>query len=104
MRYTVRVIAAQGSRELEAVAKLTGEPAAGVQVAAVSTQPTTIRLTGPQPALLALEDRVPTEPLDVTGWKESSAKVVPLALPEGVRAEPDEVTVTVTLTDRDPAR
>jgi len=98
--FTVKVSAALGQQEVTVVPRVFGTPAAGLEVSVSRVEPAVVVLSGPQPVLTTLAERIQTAPVDVTGWKQSSERRVALALPAGISAQPSEVTVTVTLAAR----
>ena len=92
----------EGVRRLQVPvrARLRGEPARGYAVAAVTVAPSTVEVLGPESAMANLQ-AVQTEPVDVTGARESFKRAIPLALfPERLRlgdGEATSVEVRVTL-------
>ena len=100
--YTVRVVASEGSRTMVVEPRWSGRPNGNLEAIECRAEPSTVVLTGPQPVLDTLAERIKTAPVDVTGWKESSERRVALALPAGISAQPKEVTVVVTLAARRP--
>lgn len=65
-----------------------GDPAQGYRLLDVSVEPDSVLVTGP-PGLLESLSRIRTEPIDITGLRESVTQTVALALPAGI--ELDEV-------------
>ncbi|MBI5832429.1 MAG: hypothetical protein HZB16_09000 [Armatimonadetes bacterium] len=100
--YTVKVVALRGAQAFTVAPRVSGQPAAGYEVTESRAEPAMVVLSGPRPALATLAERIETEPVDVTGWKQSSERRVALALPAGISAQPREVAVVVTLTARRP--
>ncbi len=65
-----------------------GDPAQGYRLLDVNVEPDSVLVTGP-PGLLESLSRIRTEPIDITGLRESVTQTVALALPAGI--ELDEV-------------
>lgn len=65
-----------------------GDPAQGYRLLDVNVEPDSALVTGP-PGLLESLSRIRTEPIDITGLRESVTQTVTLALPAGI--ELDEV-------------
>jgi YbbR domain-containing protein len=95
--YKVAIFAEAGARPTPVKVQLTGTPAAGRQVVAVRCEPAMVVLSGDAAALAKVVDGVPTAAVEIAGKKSSFEGRVGLALPSGVTARPETVTVTVTL-------
>lgn len=65
-----------------------GDPAQGYRLLDVNVEPDSVLVTGP-PGLLESLSQIRTEPIDITGLRESVTQTVALALPAGI--ELDEV-------------
>jgi YbbR domain-containing protein len=78
-------------------AVVTGTPAAGFEVAAISVDPVAVGVEGDANDLAAL-DRADTQSVSVSGASSDVTATVALALPDGVQSlGPTSVTVTVRL-------
>lgn len=95
--YRVPIRPLAGARPVPVKAVLSGAPGAGREVGAVHCQPASVTVTGDAASLAALAAGVPTAPLEVNGQTRSFERRVSLALPPGVVARPDAVTVQVTI-------
>ena len=80
-------------------AQVTGEPAAGYQVAQVLVDPATVIVSGP-PAMLAEVTSVSTLPFSISEATSTQTGDVRIALPRDVRAEVEKVRVTVVIEQR----
>ncbi|HEX5938750.1 MAG TPA: CdaR family protein [Dehalococcoidia bacterium] len=78
------------------VVRTTGTPAAGFQLTNLTVSPLTVVISGPLEALRDIES-VTTSPVDLGDAAESFSEEVDLDLPEGVTAQPDTVSVDVTV-------
>ncbi len=76
------------------VPTIVGTPSPGLMVSRVTTDPATVALTGPG-SLLAGIQAAATSPVDLSGVRGDLSRRVALALPGGVSAPTDRVTVVV---------
>ena len=77
--------------------RITGTPAPGFALAAITVEPSTVTVRG-LPDVLTEIDEVLTEELDVGGLSENQEVELELALPDGARfLEPESGVVTVTV-------
>lgn len=93
---TVRVtvpIVAWAEKVVPVVPSAAGQPAAGYRVERLASDPAEVRLSGPKEALANVAS-VYAEPLDVTGRDADVSGKVGLILPDGVAADPADVTVS----------
>ena len=87
------------SRPLVVTPELTGTPAAGYNVVAVSVSPLTVTVSGPK-EFIEQAETIRTKPVDVDGKDEDVVKSVSLELPEGTGVSVvggGSVTVTVKI-------
>lgn len=93
---TMTVTPVEASRASVPLPTTQGSVAPGHEVVAISVDPLTVVLTGPQEQLNAL-DSVRTAPISLTGLTGTQTFHVRVTTPPGVTATPDTVTVTVTV-------
>ena len=97
VRVTIIVSSSQTSRASAVVPKQTGNPPAGWQLVAITVNPATVVLSGPQELLNAL-DSVSTSTISLNGLTGTNSRTVTVTPPQGVTADPSTVTVTITIT------
>jgi YbbR domain-containing protein len=95
-RISIRVFSEPETRTLPVSPVVTGTPAAGFEIDAITVNPSTVFVEGDADPLASLA-RVDTEPVSVSGLSETRTFETELALPEGivpVDAGPVRVTVS----------
>lgn len=96
-RVTIPVFTNRQSRTLPVAPVVTGTPAAGFEIAAVTVEPAVVTVEGDADQLSALT-QLDTQPVSVTGASSDVSLAVPLDLPTGVvPLGIESVRVTVTL-------
>jgi YbbR domain-containing protein len=86
------------SRPLPVTPELSGSPAAGYQMTAITVDPSIVSVEGDADAILGLVE-APTDSVSVAGATQDIVQNVGLDLPEGVQpAGGEDVTVRVTVT------
>jgi YbbR domain-containing protein len=98
-RARVRVAVARelGNRTLPVVPVLTGAPAAGYRIVAITVEPLIVTISGESATIAALEGAF-TEAISVEGRTTDLEAVVNLDLPDGVVVNgTEQVTVTLTI-------
>ena len=93
---TVTVSSVITSRASAVLPKVTGSVLSGHQMVAISANPLTVVLTGPQDLLNAL-DSIPTQAISLNGLFGDHTFQVKITPPAGVVADPDTVTVTISI-------
>jgi YbbR domain-containing protein len=78
---------------------LSGAPAAGYRVEAISVDPLLVSVEGDTDQIIGLSEAA-TEPIQISGATQDVVKDVALSLPEGVVPAGGDVTVRVTVTIR----
>ena len=96
VRVTLIVSSSQTSRASAVVPKQTGNPPSGWQLVAITVNPATVVLSGPQELLNAL-DSVQTTAISLNGVTGTVSRTVSVTPPQGVTADPGTVTVTITV-------
>jgi YbbR domain-containing protein len=85
------------TRSIPVVANVTGSPAPGFEIAAVTVRPLVLPVEGDEDDLVALST-LDTEPISVNSATSTINRTVKIALPPGIRAVAgDEVQLTITL-------
>jgi YbbR domain-containing protein len=92
----VTVSSVTTSRASAVVPKVSGTVLAGHQLVSLSVSPPTVVLTGPQELLNGL-DSIPTQAISITGLFGDHTFQVKITPPPGVTAQPDTVTVTLSI-------
>jgi YbbR domain-containing protein len=87
------------SRPLAVAPQLSGAPAAGYEVTAISVDPLSVSVEGEADRLVGLL-QAETAPVSITGATRNVVEDVGLALPDGVLPVGGDVTVRVTVTIR----
>lgn len=96
-RVRIPVFSDRQSRTLPVSPAVTGTPAPGFELAAITVDPIVITVEGDADELVAL-DRIETDPVQISGLSSDRSVEVGLALPAGVVAlDRDTVSVTITL-------
>jgi YbbR domain-containing protein len=94
---TIPVFSDRESRTLPINPVISGDPAAGFEIAAVDVEPPTVLVEGDADQLAELV-RVDTVPIPITGESSDRSVTVDLALPTGVLAVGnDRIMVSITL-------
>lgn len=96
VRVTIIVSSSQTSRASAVVPGRSGNPPPGWQLVAISVNPATVVLSGPQELLNAL-DSVSTSAISLNGVTGTVSRTVTVTPPSGVTADPSTVTVTLTI-------
>ena len=86
----------QTSRASAVVPNRSGSPPSGWQLVAISVNPATVVLSGPQELLNAL-DSVSTSTISLNGLTGTVSRTVTITPPDGVTADPSTATVTLTI-------
>ncbi|TDQ40699.1 CdaR family protein [Aureibacillus halotolerans] len=92
----VEVPVAAPSKTVPIEAVGTGDAAEGFEVSNLSPTPQQVTISGPQNVLDGIE-RIQTEGIDLSGIDSSDAIEIGLDLPESITADPETVTVDVTV-------
>jgi YbbR domain-containing protein len=95
----IAVFSDRRTRSLPVYATVTGRPATGFEVAAVTTDPLLVLVEGDDDELLALT-RADTAPISISGATQELSAELALDLPAGVLLLGGEDTVRVTITIR----
>jgi YbbR domain-containing protein len=98
-RVRVRIAVARelANRSLPVVPMLTGQPAFGYRISAITVEPLVVTVSG-EAATVARLDSAPTLPISVEGRTTDLAATVGLDLPAGVSVSgPDQVQVMLTI-------
>lgn len=95
VRVTIIISSSQTSRASAVVPSRTGSPATGWQLVAITVNPATVVLSGPQELLNAL-DSVSTSTISLNQLTGTVSRTVTVTPPQGVTADPSTVTVTIT--------
>ncbi len=93
---TITVSSVTTSRASAVLPKVTGNVLVGHQLLAISANPPTVVLTGPQELINGL-DSVPTDAISIAGLFGEHTFQVKIVPPAGVTAEPDTVTITISI-------
>ena len=93
---TIIVSSTQTSRASAVLPSRTGSPPTGWELVAISVNPATVVLSGPQELLNAL-DSVSTSAISLNGLTGIVSRTVTVTPPQGVTADPSAVTVTITI-------
>lgn len=96
VRVTLIISSSQTSRASAVVPKQIGNAPTGWQLVAITVNPATVVLSGPQELLNAL-DSVPTTAISLNGTTGTVSRTVAVTPPQGVTADPSTVTVTITV-------
>lgn len=97
-RVRIAVARELANRTLPVVPVLSGQPALGYRVSAVTVEPLVVTVSG-EAATLAQLENAPTQPISVDGRATDLEANVPLDLPPGVSVNgSDEVKVTLSIT------
>jgi YbbR domain-containing protein len=99
-RVTVEVTQNETTLTLAVRPIIEGSPASGYSVGGIGVSPATVNVTGSVEALAAIDGTigVPTDTISIDGANESiESRTVALQLPEGVRADVSNVTVTIEI-------
>lgn len=84
------------TRDVPVRLTLTGEVTHGYRVASATANPAKVQLRGPSRTLSQI-DSVATEPIDLTGFTTTIARIAPLVSPsDSVRLDPLQVAANVT--------
>lgn len=78
------------------LARTQGQVARGFNVVAISTDPTTVQVTGSL-ELLQATDAIETEPIDMSGASATITRSIGLQIPEGLEAQRQTVNVTIEI-------
>jgi YbbR domain-containing protein len=97
VQVTIIISSTQTSRASAVVPNRSGNPPSGWQLVAISVNPATVVLSGPQELLNAL-DSVSTTTISLNGLTGTTSRTVNITPPDGVTADPSTVTVTITIT------
>ena len=97
VQVTIIISSTQTSRASAVVPSRSGNPPSGWQLVAISVNPATVVLSGPQELLNAL-DSVSTSTISLNGLTGTTSRTVSVTPPAGVTADPSTVTVTITIT------
>jgi YbbR domain-containing protein len=84
------------TKTVPVVPTVEGEPAAGYEAGPVSTEPTTVQVTGPESALRRLKEAA-TEPVSVSGRRSQVREVVTIGMPDPSLRLTAPVTATITI-------
>ena len=93
---TIIISSTQTSRASAVVPRETGSPPTGWELVAISVNPATVVLSGPQELLNAL-DSVSTSTISLNGLTGTTSRTVNITPPDGVTADPSSVTVSITI-------
>ncbi len=96
-RVRIAVFKSLESRPLPVTPVLSGAPAAGYRVEAISVDPLLVSVEGDADQILGLSEAT-TEPIQISGATQDVVKDVALVLPEGVLPAGGDITVRVTVT------
>ncbi|MBV8527180.1 MAG: hypothetical protein JOZ75_02585 [Candidatus Dormibacteraeota bacterium] len=96
VRATIIISSSQTSRASAVVPARSGNPPSGWELVAISVNPATVVLSGPQELLNAL-DSVSTSTISLNGITGTVSRTVTVTPPPGVTADPSSVTVTITI-------
>jgi hypothetical protein len=96
VQVTIIISSTQTSRASAVVPNRSGNPPNGWQLVAISVNPATVVLSGPQELLNAL-DSVSTSTISLNGLTGTVSRTVNITPPAGVTPDPSSVTVTLTI-------
>lgn len=96
VQVTIIISSTQTSRASAVVPSRSGSPPPGWELVAISVNPATVVLSGPQELLNAL-DSVSTSTISLNGLTGTTSRTVNVTPPDGVTADPGSVTVTITI-------
>ncbi|MCR4962538.1 MAG: hypothetical protein K6B40_01500 [Firmicutes bacterium] len=92
----IPISASMPEKEVAVSAVVNGQPAAGFQVSQVVVEPSTVRILGDMDTLRSLY-YVETQPIDVSGLRESITRTVDLVAENGVTLSTASVTVAIKI-------
>ena len=96
VQVTIIISSTQTSRASAVVPSRSGNPPSGWELVAITVNPATVVLSGPQELLNAL-DSVSTSTISLNGLTGTVSRTVTVTPPQGVTADPSSVTVTITI-------